>query len=628
MEVLLRLPEAIVKSLFTYWLDVKDIGKLDAAYCVHSHRDIFLHTIRSSDCTLEMPIVKEEAYESPVHYENLDQFLYWALKRDICLTSLLITKSFETDYNLRQKLLQRSGLYIKKLQYFKYFSRWTCKQTTMDIVKFCKNIEDVNFRGFSNNPREDQYLLREISNQTFTIVTKECKKIKRINLALASVSDAGLLRILQETQGIQQLNLNNCWDKLTAGFRTLARYSATLLSLDLTQCDLTDVVAGAIVKNAGQLRTIVLDQNYYITGNTVTALAEHCPLVEHVSLNNCSRVSNQSLSTLAKHCSQLKAIELCRVDTLTDESLVGIAAHAYLLETLVLMDCDRVGDEGIIAIARGCPHLRTIEMPYCRKITDDALRALGEHCNRLRSLTVNACTLLTDVGLAGAIPYWPDLTMLYAEHCPSIGAQTLFALAEACPSLQNLVLNYCAGVTGEGITALAHSCPDLRRLQLYRCEGVTASSIQAVAQYCRRIRYIHASVECALPAGLFKPKVSLITVRVDSKKAVEGETKLENCLAPRMEYLSAPDELSAYWVRGVVGQCGTSLEANSRAQREAELIESNQQEETVLEEGEQVGDQRGFQWSEHDESTTAEEEGIVKDMKVPIVKNPNVLHKK
>ena len=63
-------------------------------------------------------------------------------------------------------------------------------------------------------------------------------------------------------------------------------------------------------------------------------------------------------------------------------------------------------------------------------------------------------------------------------------------------------------------------------------------------------------------------------MRIDSKKAVEGETKLENCLAPRMEYLSAPDELSAYWLRGVVGQCGTSLEANSRAQREAELIQS------------------------------------------------------
>jgi F-box/leucine-rich repeat protein 2/20 len=157
--------------------------------------------------------------------------------------------------------------------------------------------------------------------------------------------------------------------------------------------------------------------------HTLAVCAQHCPLLESVSLQGCNNVTNNDVRTLVAACGS----RLCRLD---------------------LTDCQRLGDEAVLAVAEHCPRLLEIKCPF--NVSDAAVVALAGCCQQLTSVFLSLSTVRD-----------PGVT----------------ALAAHCPKLTCIVLHGCCDVTMQGVHALAENCRLLSRLQLPRHLAANAARI-------------------------------------------------------------------------------------------------------------------------------------------------------
>jgi hypothetical protein len=112
---------------------------------------------------------------------------------------------------------------------------------------------------------------------------------------------------------------------------------------------------------ASRLLYLHLEDCTQLSDDSLLAIAEHCPRLEHVVW--IGDASGAVVKTLAESCHELVNVYLQHIQV-NDAGLTAFGAHCLKLEEIVMKRCPDVTMQGVCHIVAGCPVLKTIGLPF------------------------------------------------------------------------------------------------------------------------------------------------------------------------------------------------------------------------------------------------------------------------
>jgi F-box and leucine-rich repeat protein 2/20 len=250
-----------------------------------------------------------------------------------------------------------------------------------------------------------------------------------------------------------------------------------------------------------------------ITDAGLLMIAQGCPQLKDIRLDDCKKISDEGLLALAVNLPGMTSIHLSLVSKVTCVGVLSIAERCPALVKLSLSESSgrSFNSEGlndsIMAVALGCPNLQHISIVYSDGVSDDSLFFLADRCTELRSVHLLGCDLVTDVAIEAIANSCPDLEKLVITGVWATGENGLsfsskitdlsfIAVGLKCSNLLHFYIAF-NDVTDIGIAAIARGCPKLRSFYARVCPSISSASIMALSQGCKDLRSI-TLLDCRL----------------------------------------------------------------------------------------------------------------------------------
>ncbi|KAL9960679.1 hypothetical protein ACROYT_G034165 [Oculina patagonica] len=308
-----------------------------------------------------------------------------------------------------------------------------------------------------------------------------CEQITQEGFKFISMGCSSLTTvILNELPGLR----DECLQALTSECRTLRNVSI------LNSPFLSDA-AFKCLASCRRMHKIRIEGNNRLTDASVKVLAKSCPMLDHVYLVDCPRITDLALKALAasKHLNVVNVADCVRIQDTGVRQIVEGSSGAKIKE-LNLTNCVRVSDVTLLRIAQRCHNLVYASFCYCEHVTDAGVELLGT-LPSLTSLDLSGCNI-QDQGVAalGNNPRFRDITL---AECPNITDLGLQKMCQQCRQLENFNVSHCKGLTDNAIKNLAFCCRLLRTLNLAGCNKLTDSSLQYLSGVCHYIEALDLS---------------------------------------------------------------------------------------------------------------------------------------
>eukprot|EP00629_Pelagomonadales_sp_RCC1024_P003110 CAMPEP_0119286858 /NCGR_PEP_ID=MMETSP1329-20130426/34588_1 /TAXON_ID=114041 /ORGANISM="Genus nov. species nov., Strain RCC1024" /LENGTH=480 /DNA_ID=CAMNT_0007287603 /DNA_START=42 /DNA_END=1481 /DNA_ORIENTATION=- len=287
--------------------------------------------------------------------------------------------------------------------------------------------------------------VKDITNVGLVEVSRRCPDLKWLSIegnkhitdeAIASIAMNCSLEYLEGNNHITDASIIVLAENCSTSLKTLvvARYrdsgrvtdaSVTVLarckleSLSLEGCSVTDVSIELLVAGCG---ASLLD----------------------LDLNNCN-LSDASAKAISQCCPKLNSLILgggsfgrrAYTGVVSDVAIIALASGCPCLRTLRI-DSTWITDVSCNALARGCPDLRDLTL-FGSKITDDGLMALARGCRLLHSLDMGA-ELISDAGVDAL----SGLYSFYIRDNDIVTVDSLIHLARRSPYMEFMGVYGCA----------------------------------------------------------------------------------------------------------------------------------------------------------------------------------------
>ncbi|KAF9952910.1 hypothetical protein BGZ72_005839 [Mortierella alpina] len=140
-----------------------------------------------------------------------------------------------------------------------------------------------------------------------------------------------------------------------------------------------------------------------LSANSLRAIAEHCPNVEHLNLTGCRSVSSKSIADVCMNMPALLHLDLAGLQSVNNYTLQAMAVYCRSLQVLNLAWCKQISGAGLSKLTRSCQDLRKLNVSGCSGLEDRWMPVMGMNLPKLRELCLNSCTSLTDRGLIGLL---------------------------------------------------------------------------------------------------------------------------------------------------------------------------------------------------------------------------------
>ena len=356
------LPIAVGCNIINDWIKLKDLVRLDSAYCNHSTRSSFLSYCQSG--TLE----KDE-----IELLSLDQ-IQWFVTRKWKFRKLSIYSLNwqEGIVKALSELLAYVGGNIKELTICPDSSlsdlQLVCFNTI--IAQNCRNIQKVNITTRSTDMelaplffllksvREWDISHCNITSASLYIIANMCAmNLKILFLRSVDVYDAGLTVLAGKCPELEELSILHC-DRVTAmGVVALVKTTPKLTVLEITMSDLTDI--------------------------DITTIAQHCPMLYSLGMD-AQLLTDAGIQAIVSSCTQLRIIDF--------DNGINISTGFSLfrnLEELRLSNCLSLTNEMVASIVQNNPFLKYLELYYCTQLTAAAVLTILHGCSELHSLIVD-----------------------------------------------------------------------------------------------------------------------------------------------------------------------------------------------------------------------------------------------
>jgi len=170
----------------------------------------------------------------------------------------------------------------------------------------------------------------------------------------------------------------------------------------------------------------------------LSILRIEAPNMSILELKGCGVLSEASIN-----CPLLTSLDASFCRQLVDDSLSRMAEACPLIEHLILSSCLSIGIDGLSSLQ--CLHkLTLLDLSYTFLIN---LKPVFDSCPQLKVLKLSACKYLSDSPLDalytdGALPFLVELDLSYS----SIGQTAIEDLLAFCKNLVNVNLNGCTNL--------------------------------------------------------------------------------------------------------------------------------------------------------------------------------------
>jgi hypothetical protein len=442
-NLFLTLPSKIIITLFTGWLNMNDISKLDRAINNKAQRDFFLTCLTSN-------MFLFEGYE----YKNLniENYMNWLITRKISIKRLVIGEK-------------------------KIYST----ETLIELIRMNPNIQSIEF--------EDNNVIMycTVTNKIINEISNYCKELVYLKLLQCNkINDVGFKYIANKLTGLKKLNMRQ--SKLNdAALIKIAIGCKDLLEFDLSHCEkITDTGIIGIAENLTNLEDLNIAHNpeidgfNYITDKGINNIAIKLLALKKLDLTD-SLLTDISLIKIAQNLFNLQYLDLTWCRLITDESIIKIAEKLTNLQYLNLSHNQLITEESIFKISENLINLRELNLSYCDKVSDESLISISENLNHLQDLDLTCCREITDKGVIKIADNLVELEKLSLSSCHFVSNASVSVISENLSNLKHLNLDNCYKITDEIVIKIALNLSNLQYLNLRYCKLLTDESIYEVA---------------------------------------------------------------------------------------------------------------------------------------------------
>lgn len=409
MHPLINLPTEIAGDVFTKWLTLKELLRVDTAYQSKAQRPLFLEILHSPNCVLPKIIVQESLQ---------NKFVGWISKKGIRSSYYEIRQGWDGEY------LRRFGRHVSALK---------MEGTGTDLVDAAELV---------------------------SIYCQELRVFECYDCLLGN----SLCRILSTSCFLKELRLDEV-GQMQIDFRNLLDISCpsidTLRLSVLSKGDNGEETAlvAAFVSMCPNLSNCAIHEFPPLEHCGVKIFPERLHKIQRLALTtdfDDVQVSGTDLFSLAKCCPQLEHLDVTG-SQLTDTDVYNASFHLSSLRSICLIDT-KIGDGTVMGLARMFPHLKAVFLSGANHtISAPSINHLLSECPGLTTLDLNFPqeTAYNALNLA----LFVNITTLHVHNPPSIFLATL---PQHCHSLRKL---YCSDIyTTEGLEEVVMFCSNLRYL--------------------------------------------------------------------------------------------------------------------------------------------------------------------
>jgi hypothetical protein len=467
--ILFGLPEPVIRQVLVGWLALRDITRLDSAFCTVKLRPAFL-TLTFGDANTYT--IKNNRLAFDPDYFLSERCAEWCLMRNARVDGISMRTDLTGDDSVLERFLTEQGRHIRWI-YAAEFSECAPSCILLYLARWCPYVSDVCLRSLSDDPSSvcwDACLFN---------FTQACGLLENLDLESVNTSTDGLARALSSCKNLKSLAIAhaNCAIPPEVAIPTLC-------SITLRQCKATDDVMKSIASHCPLLQTLKVFDGNRVTDMGVRAVLERCPLLRETDVEYAHSISSELRVELAKRA-QLKEVDFrnwARIDETFVQQVLRVSPD---LTSITLSDAC-LSDTTLALCAQHCPLLEELGVvSEGNGATSAGIMQLLKPGNRLRRIRLSGCTELGD-----------EVILAFAEHCPllrvmvcadlALTDDAVIQLAQGCPELLLVDLKGTS-VADTGITALATHCSGLQYLNLTACSHVTMDGVRALSEHCRNL---------------------------------------------------------------------------------------------------------------------------------------------
>ncbi|XP_029212767.2 dynein regulatory complex subunit 6-like [Acropora millepora] len=353
---------------------------------------------------------------------------------------------------------------------------------SLKLTAQCKNLQDLNLSDCTG-----------VNDEVVKSISIGCTALLYLNLANTSISDASLRYLGRYCINLLYLSMAYCSKFTNKGLSYLANGKGCnkVVHLDLTGCEqITEEGYKFISMGCSFLSTIVLNELPGLRDDCIQALTSECRTLKSVSIMNSPFLSDASFKCLSQ-CKRLRKIRVEGNNRLTDASVKVLTKSCPMLDHIYLVDCPRITDIALKALA-SFKHLNVVNVADCVRIQDTGVRQVveGPSGAKIKELNLTNCVRVSDVTLLRIAQRCHNLvyaSFCYCEHVTDAGVELLGTL----PSLVSLDLSGC-NIQDQGVAALGNN-PKFRDISLAECPNITDLGLQKMCQQCRQLENFDVS---------------------------------------------------------------------------------------------------------------------------------------
>lgn len=447
---LLSLSSDII-NLIISMLSIRELSRLDSAYCNHDKRKLFLDILSDNKCFSYGHIKFHNAFK------YIDRELTWIGSRKINITSL----SIGDDTTYTNEYLTSNGL--------------------TGLSKHCSNLQTLYIRD-----------CRNITDSSVIKIIKQCSNLRQLEIKnCKKITTKGIIDIIKTCSTHLEVLVISRFPRVTdIEFIEMSKHCLiNLISCSIYECDtITDIGIKYIAHNCSKLITLKIDQCKKINDISIKEIAQHC-LLETLDIyqNRWSHnITNTSLIEIARNCPTLTSLSCCGDN---DIGLMEIGRQGLQLKSLKICEWGYIN--GIIAIAS---NLLSLSLNYC-DINDIELIELLSHCIRLKELDIvpGEKNSITDEGITKALKQCNNLTTFKIFGGDKITDTSIKEIVQHHRSLTSCNINGCYKITDNAIIEIANKCFNLQSLFTRGCDMITDIGLNAVARNCHNLRLLETS---------------------------------------------------------------------------------------------------------------------------------------
>ncbi|XP_015931488.1 uncharacterized protein LOC107457829 [Arachis duranensis] len=244
-----------------------------------------------------------------------------------------------------------------------------------------------------------------LSDKGLRALISSAPALRSVNLSQCSLLTSASINILADSLGplLKELYLDHCQNIDTAlivpALKALENLEVLSLAGVGTVCD--KFIKDYIIANGQNMKELILKDCVKLTDVSIKVIAEHCPLLCVLDLENLPNLTDLSIGYLANNCRALNTLKL-PCTPFSDEAIAAfIEIIGESLKELSLNKIKKVGQHTAVSLASHAKNLQVLDLSFCRNLTDTDLGLIVDSCFSLKFLILFGCTQVTDVFLKG-----------------------------------------------------------------------------------------------------------------------------------------------------------------------------------------------------------------------------------